>query len=232
MKSTTTRFSLLVFDWDGTIADSLQPIVNSISYAIAKLGLPEKPEQAIKGIIGLGLEEALQRLCPGINDQQSRSMASYYREHYLSSTANNIRLYPGAAEIIKSLHKNGHELAVATGKSRRGLDKALQESGLNDFFHYSRCADETFSKPHPQMLEDIMGIFQTPPERVLMIGDSEHDLQMAKNAGICSAAVTYGAQDKEYLLKFEPLTCFNSLTELPQWLAHRKQINTQVQLSK
>jgi phosphoglycolate phosphatase len=219
MKTTTNRFSLLVFDWDGTLSDSLQHIVNSIRYAIKKLGLPEKPEDAIKSIIGLGLEEALQRLCPGIDALQSKNMASYYREHYVSSTANNISLFPGAAEIIKLLHANGHELAVATGKSRRGLDKALQDSGLDEFFHYSRCADETFSKPHPQMLEDIMDIFHARPERVLMIGDSEHDLQMAKNAGVCSAAVTYGAQDKEYLLKFEPLTCFDSLNELPQWLA-------------
>ncbi len=219
MKTTTNRFSLLVFDWDGTLSDSLQHIVNSIRYAIKKLGLPEKPEEAIKNIIGLGLEEALQRLCPGIDALQSKNMASYYREHYASSTANNISLFPGTAEIIKLLHANGHELAVATGKSRRGLDKALQDSGLDEFFHYSRCADETFSKPHPQMLEDIMDIFDARPERVLMIGDSEHDLQMAKNAGVCSAAVTYGAQDKEYLLKFEPLTCFNSLNELPQWLA-------------
>ena len=219
MKTTTNRFSLLVFDWDGTLSDSLQHIVNSIRYAIKKLGLPEKPEETIKSIIGLGLEEALQRLCPGIDALQSKNMASYYREHYASSTANNISLFPGAAEIIKLLHANGHELAVATGKSRRGLDKALQDSGLDEFFHYSRCADETFSKPHPQMLEDIMDILHARPERVLMIGDSEHDLQMAKNAGVCSAAVTYGAQDKEYLLKFEPLTCFNSLNELPQWLA-------------
>lgn len=219
MKTTTNRFSLLVFDWDGTLSDSLQHIVNSIRYAIKKLGLPEKPEEAIKSIIGLGLEEALLRLCPGIDALQSKYMASYYREHYASSTANNISLFPGAAEIIKLLHANGHGLAVATGKSRRGLDKALQDSGLDEFFHYSRCADETFSKPHPQMLEDIMDILHVRPERVLMIGDSEHDLQMAKNAGVCSAAVTYGAQDKEYLLKFEPLTCFNSLNELPQWLA-------------
>ena len=219
MKTTTNRFSLLVFDWDGTLSDSLQHIVNSIRYAITKLGLPEKSEEAIKSIIGLGLEEALQRLCPGIDTLQSKNMASYYREHYASSTANNISLFPGAAEIIKLLHENGHDLAVATGKSRRGLDKALQDSGLDEFFHYSRCADETFSKPHPQMLEDIMEIFDARPERMLMIGDSEHDLQMAKNAGVCSAAVTYGAQDKEYLLKFEPLTCFNSLNELPQWLA-------------
>ena len=219
MKTTTNRFSLLVFDWDGTLSDSLQHIVNSIRYSIKKLGLPEKPEEAIKSIIGLELEGALQSLCPGIDALQIKKMASYYRQNYASSTPNNISLFPGAAEIIKLLHANGHELAVATGKSRRGLDKALQDSGLDEFFHYSRCADETFSKPHPQMLEDIMDIFDARPERVLMIGDSEHDLQMAKNAGVCSAAVTYGAQDKEYLLKFEPLACFNSLNELPQWLA-------------
>lgn len=219
MRQTTDRFQLLIFDWDGTISDSLPHIVKSIRYAINKLGFPERRDEAIRNIIGLGLEEALQRLFPGIDARQRKSMAGHYREYYLATSVNSISLFPEVAQTIKLLHTFGHDLAVATGKSRRGLDRAMEECGLGKYFHYSRCADETFSKPHPQMLQEIMDIFGIDTDKVLMIGDSEHDLQMAANAGVASAAVTYGAQDKEYLLKFKPVTCFNSLRELPQWLA-------------
>jgi phosphoglycolate phosphatase len=219
MKRTTSRYELLIFDWDGTVADSLHHIIESIHYAIDKLSFPMREDVAIKNIIGLGLEEALERLFPGINETQRKSMAAHYRECYMATSVDNISLFPGAENTIQSLHTNGHYLAVATGKSRRGLDRALEESGLKKYFHYTRCADETFSKPHPQMLEDIVGYFGTSDKKVLMIGDSEHDLQMAANAGLASAAVTYGAQEKEHLLQFEPVALFNSLRELPQWLA-------------
>lgn len=219
IKQTTDRFELLIFDWDGTISDSLGHIVKSIRYAIGRLEFPDREDDEIRNIIGLGLEEALERLFPEIDAEQRMAMAIHYRKYYLSTTVDNINLFPDVEETIKLLHGNGHNLAVATGKSRRGLDRALEECGLAGYFHYSRCADETFSKPHPQMLEEIMEIFTTKADKVLMIGDSEHDLQMAKNAGIASAAVTYGAQNREYLLKYEPVTCFNSLRELPRWLA-------------
>lgn len=218
MGRSTDRFQLLIFDWDGTISDSLQHIIKSVRYAIDKLGLPERGDEAIRNIIGLGLEEAWQHLFPGIDAGQQKSMAGHYREYYLSVSRAGISLFPEAEQTIKLLHTRGHDLAVATGKSRRGLDRALEECGLHRYFHYSRCADETFSKPHPQMLQDIMQVFNVDADRVLMIGDSEHDLQMAANAGVASAAVTYGAQDKEYLLKFRPVTCFNSIRELPAWL--------------
>jgi phosphoglycolate phosphatase len=217
-KHSTDRFQLLIFDWDGTIADSLHQIVNAIRFAINELGFPERDEELIRSIIGLGLNEAFERLFPGIDAVQCKSMASHYREFYLSTTSDGIRLFPDVAETIKLLYDNGHDLAVATGKSRRGLDRALRESGMFEYFHYTRCADETFSKPHPQMLEEIMEIFASGPEQALMIGDSEHDLQMAVNAGVASAAVTYGAQNSKYLLKFKPVACFNNLRELPQWL--------------
>lgn len=217
-RQTTGRFQLLIFDWDGTISDSLQHIVKSMRYAINALGFPERGDEAIRNIIGLGLEEALQRLFPGIDVRQRKSMAGHYREYYLSTTGDGISLFPEVEQTIRLLHAFGHDLAVATGKSRRGLDRALEECGLGKYFHYSRCADETFSKPHPQMLQEIMEFFNIDADKVLMIGDSEHDLQMAANAGVASAAVTYGAQDKEYLLKFKPAVCFDDLRELPEWL--------------
>lgn len=211
-------FQLLIFDWDGTIADSLHHIVRSVRFAADKMDFPEKNDGEIKNIIGLGLEEAMECLYPGIDNLQRSSMVEHYRAYYFSTTSDGINLFPGVEETIKDLHANGFDLAVATGKSRRGLDRALEDSGLSEYFHYTRCADETFSKPHPQMLEEIIDIFALDKDKVLMIGDSEHDLQMAINAGISSAAVTYGAQDSEYLLKFKPETCFNNLRELPQWL--------------
>lgn len=215
----TDPYKLLVFDWDGTLADSLQHIIASIRHSIEQLALPQRDDSAIRSIIGLGLEQALQRLFPGIDDEQRLRMERHYREHYRSSSANNTSLFPEVEQTIRVLHSNGLQLAVATGKSRRGLDRALQESGLGRYFHYTRCADETFSKPHPQMLEELMAIQGVSSGEVLMIGDSEHDLQMAKNAGVASVAVTYGAQERDYLLKFGPLACFNSLQELPPWLA-------------
>jgi len=217
-RRTTERFQLLIFDWDGTIADSLQHIVRSIRFAIDKLGFPYRDDVMIRGIIGLGLKEALECLYPGASARQRKSMEGHYREYYQSAEDDGISLFPHVKETIKLLHANGHDLAIATGKSRRGLNKALADSGMLELFHYSRCADETLSKPNPQMLEDIMKIFSMAPDKVLMIGDSEHDLQMAANAGVASAAVAYGAQDCEYLSKFRPVACFNNLQELPGWL--------------
>ncbi len=215
---TEKLFQLLIFDWDGTMADSLHHIVRAVRFAADKMELPEKNDTEIKNIIGLGLGEAMERLFPGIDNQQIDSVVEHYRSYYFSTTNDGIDLFPGVKETIRLLHANGFDLAVATGKSRRGLDRALEDSGLSEYFHFTRCADETFSKPHPQMLEDIIDTFDLNKDKVLMIGDSEHDLQMAINAGVSSAAVTYGAQNIEYLLKFRPATCFNNLRELPPWL--------------
>ncbi len=219
LKKTNLQYQLLIFDWDGTLADSLHHIVRAIRHASNELDFPAKSDEEIKGIIGLGLEEALQRLYPTIDPKRQHAMAAQYRDYYLSTTSEGVELFPDVEDTMKLLHANGHDLAVATGKSRRGLDRALEDSGISQYFHYSRCADETFSKPHPQMLEEIIDLFAVERERVLMIGDSEHDLQMAINAGVRSAAVSYGAQSCEYLLKYNPATCFNNLGELPEWLS-------------
>jgi phosphoglycolate phosphatase len=217
--SRQTEYQLLIFDWDGTIADSLDHIVKAVRFAADKLKLPGKNDKEIKSIIGLGLDEAMEKLYPGTELKHRQSMVEHYRQHYLSTTSTGTALYPEVEDTLKLLREKGYDLAIATGKSRRGLERALDDTGLAEYFFYSRCADETFSKPHPQMLDDIIEIFSTDRDKVLMIGDSEHDLQMAINAGVSSAAVSYGAQNSEYLLKFGPLTCFNNLGELPLWLA-------------
>jgi phosphoglycolate phosphatase len=218
-KQQKSNYRLIIFDWDGTLADSLQHIVRSVRFAANKLGFPNKSDEEIKDIIGLGLAEAMQSLFPEIDVEQRDEMTEHYRSYYLATTGDGIDLYPDVEETIKLLHEDGYDLAVATGKSRRGLDRALSESGLGEYFHYSRCADETFSKPHPQMLEDIIAYSAATKEEVLMIGDTEHDLQMANNAGVCSAAVTYGAQNSDYLLKFKPATFFDNLRQLRPWLS-------------
>ena len=213
------EFELLVFDWDGTICDSLGHIVASLQYAISCMAFAERSEDQLRNIIGLGLLEAMERLYPGISSQQREQLAIHYREYYLGNASRSTSVFEGVEQTIKGLHERGHTLAVATGKSRKGLDHALQESGLGDLFHFSRCADETFSKPHPQMLQEIMDLAAVEPSATLMVGDSEHDLQMASNAGVRAAAVSYGAQPMEYLVKFNPVVCFHSLNELPDWLA-------------
>ncbi|NKB37012.1 MAG: HAD-IA family hydrolase [Gammaproteobacteria bacterium] len=212
-------FELLVFDWDGTIADSLGLIVRSVRHATGQLGLPEKSDQQIKDIIGLGLESAMERLYPGISTSDRDALAASYRGFYAGACSSEIVLFPQVEKTLQILRDAGHSMAVATGKSRRGLDRALLDTGLSEYFQYSRCADETFSKPHPQMLQDIMDIFAVERDSVLMIGDSEYDLLMAKNAGVASAAVSYGAQNSEFLLKFEPLTCLHNFSDLPEWLS-------------
>ncbi len=214
-------FDLLVFDWDGTIADSLGLIVRSVRHAIGQHAMPEKNDQEIKDIVGLGLEQAMESLYPGIANTDRDALAASYREYYAKVCRSEIVLFPQVEKTLQLLRARGHSMAVATGKSRRGLDRALKDTGLQEYFNYSRCADETFSKPHPQMLEDIMDRYMIAHENVLMIGDSEYDLLMAKNAGVASVAVSYGAQNREFLLKFEPLTCLSSFSELPEWLADR-----------
>jgi phosphoglycolate phosphatase len=214
-----SNYRLLIFDWDGTLSDSLQHIVHSVRFAADKLDFPKRSDEEIKNIIGLGLAEAMQSLFPEINDLQRDALTEHYRSYYLATTGDGVDLYPDVKKTIKQLYEDGYDLAVATGKSRRGLDRALSESGLVDYFHYSRCADETFSKPHPLMLEDIIDYSGADKAEVLMIGDTEHDLQMANNAGICSAAVTYGAQSSDYLSKFKPATFFDNLRQLRPWLS-------------
>jgi len=211
------RFDLLVFDWDGTLMDSAAAIVHAIQSAARDLGVEAPPEARARHVIGLGLSDALRHAVPDLPETRYPERVERYRHHYLSRDR-ELTLFAGAGELIADLAAAGFMLAVATGKSRLGLDRALAVSGLGPYFHDSRCADECHSKPHPQMLEELMLAFAVAPERTLMIGDTTHDLQMAKNAGVASLAVAYGAHPPEALDALEPLARLHAVAELRQWL--------------
>jgi len=217
LHSTQRRFDLLIFDWDGTLMDSAGVIAACIQAASRDMGLPVPSHGEASHIIGLGLREALEHLFPNLAEAAYPELVDHYRRHYLSQDA-EIPLFDGARELVAELHAGGHLLAVATGKARRGLDRAFEHSGLEPYFHASRTADETFSKPHPAMIEELLEELMIEPERALMIGDTSHDLQMASNAGIASLAAGYGAHPPENLSGFGPLAVCRSFPELAAWL--------------
>ncbi len=211
------QFDLLVFDWDGTLMDSAATIVASIQAASRDIGVDEPSEEAARHIIGLGLNEAIAALFPELGQPDYARLAERYRYHFMGQDA-EIPLFAGARETIRELHEAGFLLAVATGKGRRGLDRVLDNTGLRPWFHATRCADESFSKPHPHMLLELMERLGASADKTLMIGDTSHDLQMAANAGVPSVGVSYGAHPREGLLGFSPLACADSFSELRQWL--------------
>ncbi len=211
------KFDLLVFDWDGTLFDSTGAIVRAMQASCRDLGLMEPSAERASHVIGLGLTEALRIAAPDLEEERMPLMVERYRHHYLSQDQ-SIRLFDGIAQLIENLYSLGFKLAVATGKSRRGLDRALSVSGLAPYFSATRCADECFSKPHPQMLEELMDEFSVSREKTLMIGDTTHDLQMAINAGASGLAVSYGAHPAAELHALNPLTCVQDVGELDQWL--------------
>ncbi len=212
------RFRLLVFDWDGTLMDSQGRIVACLARALEETGLPPLAPERLSNVIGLGLPEAARQLLPHVPESVVERFIAAYRRHYLSDKGEATPLFPGARETLQALHEAGFLLAVATGKSRRGLARSLEETGCGDLFLASRCADECFSKPHPQMLQDIMTDLDTPPEQTLMIGDTEYDLLMAANAGTASVAVSYGVHERERLLSHNPLACLDAIEEILPWL--------------
>jgi phosphoglycolate phosphatase len=213
------KFELLIFDWDGTLMDSEARIVACVEAAVEDLGLASPGPDAIRNIIGLGLREAVHTLFPEAGDHLHLDIAERYRAHFFSAKEAPSSLFEGVREVIEGLRDEGYLLAVATGKGRKGLDYALESTGLSDFFHYTRCADETFSKPHPEMLNQILELTGVEPRQALMIGDTEYDLEMAVNAGIPSLGVTYGTHSLERLLKHNPLACVDNVREIPCWLS-------------
>lgn len=212
------RFDLIVFDWDGTLMDSAGAIVASIQAAARDLGLAPPSEDRARHVIGLGLGEALRYALPELEASRHEELAERYRHHYLAQD-HELVLFDGAAEMVQALGEAGHLLAVATGKSRKGLDRALGQSGLGYHFHATRCADECHSKPHPQMLEELMDEFAVPPVATLMIGDTTHDLLMARNAGVAAVGVTHGAHTMEALAEAMPLHLARDIGDLRRWLA-------------
>ncbi|HNF89711.1 MAG TPA: HAD-IA family hydrolase [Thiobacillaceae bacterium] len=211
------RFELLIFDWDGTLMDSAGVIATCIQAASRDMGLPVPSREEASHIIGLGLRQALEALFPDLPEDQHQPLADHYRRHYLGQDA-EIPLFDGARELIDEMRARGHLLAVATGKARRGLDRAFAHTGLAPLFHASRTADETFSKPHPAMIEELLDELGVSPERALMIGDTTHDLEMARNAGIAALGAAYGAHPPEGLEALNPLAVCHSFAELAKWL--------------
>jgi len=212
-----SAFELLVFDWDGTVVDSAGHIVASLQAACLDIGLPAPDERRARYIIGLGLQDAMSYLLPDLPVADYPRLVDRYRHHFMSGN-DLIVPFQGIVEGIAELHAQGFLLAVATGKSRRGLDRGLADTGLGRYFHLSRCADEGFSKPHPDMLLTLMESLNVSRDRTLMIGDTTHDLEMARNAGVSAIAVSYGAHELEALYAFDPLACVASSEELIAWL--------------
>jgi phosphoglycolate phosphatase len=218
MVDTRRAFDLIVFDWDGTLMDSAAAIVAAIQAASRDLELPAPDEQRARHVIGLGLADALAYLFPELAASEHEAVAGRYRHHYFAGD-HEIPLFEGVGEMIDELAASGFLLAVATGKGRRGLDRALAATGLATAFHATRCADEAFSKPHPAMLLELMDELGIDAARTLMIGDTTHDLQMARNARVAPLAVTYGAHTSECLRACAPLACLDSVTALRAWFA-------------
>jgi len=212
-------FKLIVFDWDGTLMDSEERIVACIQAAFSDIGEPPPSRAAARNIIGLGLDEAMASLWPEGDMRQRRTVIERYRHHFLGANETPTPLFPGAREVVDWLAGRGYLLAVATSKSRRGLDCVLASTGLGERFHATRCGDETVSKPHPEMLFQLMDELGVRGRDTLMVGDTEYDMQMAHNAGASALAVCYGVHERERLLRHRPLGCLPTLLDMPDWLA-------------
>lgn len=213
-------YSLLIFDWDGTLVDSIGRIVESVRVAALNSGLSERTDAAIKGIIGLGLPEAIQALYPEVGEGEPlERFRRDYGEHYLSLEVQPSPLFPGVAEAMEEFRSAGYRLAVATGKNRRGLDRVLAGQGWTEFFDITRAADESASKPDPRMLHEILHHCRVDAQKALMVGDSPFDLDMARRAGVDSVAVGYGAQSLEVLRAYAPALEVEHFNELRAWLA-------------
>ena len=211
------RFDLIVFDWDGTLFDSTALIVRCIQSACADLGLPVPAAQQAAYVIGLGLHDALQHAVPGLAESRYPELGLRYRHHYFARQ-HELTLFDGSLPMLHALKARNHLLGVATGKSRRGLDQALQAVQLQGLFDGTRTADETAGKPNPMMLDQLMQEFGIGPDRTLMIGDTTHDLQLAANAGCAAVAVSFGAHEAPALEALSPLTVVRSTAALIAWL--------------
>ena len=212
-----TSYRMIVFDWDGTLMDSAAAIVESIQAASRDLGLQPPDDARARHVIGLGLGDALRHAVPELPESRYGEMVERYRYHYLSRD-HDLRLFAGVRELVDELAAAGRMLAIATGKSRLGLDRALKVSALGDRFHASRCADECPSKPHPQMLLELLEEFGLGPDEAVMVGDTTHDLQMAANAGLDAVGVAYGAHPRAALDGLSPRAVVDDVAGLAAWL--------------
>ena len=211
------RFDLVVFDWDGTLADSTSIIANALRDACRDVGQPVPDDLSARYVIGLGLADALAHVAPGLPVERHAELSARYRHHYLARDP-EIPLFEGARELLDELAQAGYLLGVATGKTRVGLDRALSANALGERFHATRCADEGQPKPHPDMLLHLIAQLRTTPARTLLIGDTTHDLALAQAARVHAVAVAYGAHESEGLRAFAPLALVHSVGELRRWL--------------
>lgn len=210
-------YELVIFDWDGTLIDSTGLIVDSMQRACADLQLEVPTAQATRYIIGLGMPQALNTLLPQLPPQRYPELSQRYRYHFLSRD-HETPLFAGVAALLDELREVGYRLAIATGKSRVGLNRALQFTGIGARFEATRCADESRGKPDPAMVEELMSELDVAPAQTLVVGDTTHDLDMAANAGVGAVAVSYGAHPNEELITRRPLAISHSVDELRAWL--------------
>jgi phosphoglycolate phosphatase len=211
------RFDLIAFDWDGTLMDSTRNIARSLQRACADIGIAVPSEEDALFVIGLNLQDSFAHVAPGLDREGQARLAERYRFHFLADE-HEMPLYAGVPEMLADLHGNGWRLAVATGKARRGLERALDVSGLRSWFEATRCADEGFAKPHPGMLLMLLEITGVEPRRALMVGDTTHDLELAANAGVDAIAVSYGAHPESLLGTRPAKARCASVQELHRWL--------------
>jgi len=211
------QFDLIAFDWDGTLFDSTAIIVRCIQEAVRDVGGTVPGDEAAAYVIGLGLMQALAHAAPDVPKEKYPELGARYRHHYMQHQ-DDLVLFHGVLPMLAQLKERNHWLAVATGKSRRGLDDALHATELRGVFDASRTADETAGKPHPLMLQELMRELGVEPERTLMIGDTTHDLQMALNAGCASVGVSYGAHEPSVFAPLSPRFVAHSVEELQGWL--------------
>lgn len=208
------KIKVAIFDWDGTIIDSIEHIAGSLHQAAAELGFPTLEKAAYRNIIGLGINEALKSLYPEANDSQIEDFRDAYRRYFFAREATPQQIFAGMQEVIADLRTVGQGRAVATGKSRRGLDTALHSSGLHSHFDITRCADETRSKPDPAMLIEIMRFYDIRADEAVMIGDTTYDLEMAQRTGMPSIGVRWGVHDDEAMGRYSPIAIVDSVAEL------------------
>lgn len=215
-----SQYELVIFDWDGTLMDSTPDITRAIQAASADLGLPVPDDERASWVIGLSLQQALDHAVPDLTERDRQRFLDRYRYHYLARDS-ELKLFDGVIALLENLSSKGAMLAVATGKSRVGLNRAFGASGIASYFAATRCADETFGKPHPGMLLELMDELCVDPEKVVMIGDTSHDLTMAANASVHGLGVTYGAHSVEELRKHPHEALAHNVADLSQWLLPR-----------
>ena len=217
---------LLIFDWDGTLSDSTARIISCVQSAAGDLAMPALSDDAVKDIIGLSLNQALATLYPGYAGKDIERLAQRYSEHFIAADTSPSAFYAGVETTLVQLKQAGFSLAVATGKSRKGLDRVLGNLGWEVFFDATKCADETASKPHPLMLQQLLDEFDVSVDHAVMVGDTEYDMAMAKAAAMARIAVSYGAHHIDRLTPYEPVLCLDDFSQLLSWQPLAQRVNT------